>query len=36
MKKKTAKIKKVIAIRKTCKARGIGLSHYVMMDSKKK
>lgn len=35
--KKTAKTKKtVIALRKKCKARGTGLSHYVMMDSKKK
>lgn len=37
MKKKTAKLKKVvIAIRKTCNPRGIGLSHYVMMDTRKK
>ncbi len=37
MSKKNAKAKKeVIAVRKTCKARGTGLSHYVMMDSKKK
>jgi modified peptide precursor CbpA len=28
--------KSVIAIRKTCQAKGIGLSHYVMMESKKK
>ncbi len=34
---KTKKTKKtIIALRKTCKARGTGLSHYVMMDSKKK
>ena len=26
----------VIAIRKTCKARGTGLSHYILMDKKAK
>ncbi|MBI4024026.1 MAG: modified peptide precursor CbpA [Verrucomicrobia bacterium] len=37
MKKKTQKAKKdIIAQRKTCKAKGIGLSHYVMMEAKKK
>jgi len=33
--KKTQKIE-VIATRKTCKATGTGLSHYVMMEPKKK
>ena len=33
MKKKT---KKVIAYRKTCKAKGTGLSHYILMDRKQK
>jgi len=28
--------KKVIATRKSCKATGAGLSHYVMMETKKK
>jgi modified peptide precursor CbpA len=27
---------KVIAFRKSCKADGVGLSHYILMDSKKK
>jgi len=33
--KKTQKLE-IIAKRKTCKATGVGLSHYVMMESKKK
>ena len=28
--------KKVVATRKTCKATGTGLSHYVLMDKKGK
>jgi modified peptide precursor CbpA len=37
MKKMTKKSKRsFIAVRKTCKAKGTGLSHYVMMESKKK
>ncbi len=35
MKTKT-QTKKVIAYRKTCKAKGTGLSHYILMDRKKK
>lgn len=39
-KKKTAKKentkKDVIAYRKACKAEGAGLSHYILMDRKKK
>jgi len=27
--------KAVIAFRKACKARGTGLSHYILMDEKK-
>lgn len=34
--KSTKKNKEIIAVRKTCKAKGTGLSHYVMMDSEKK
>jgi modified peptide precursor CbpA len=34
--KSSAKPKAVIATRKSCKATGTGLSHYVMMDAKKK
>ncbi len=30
------KTKKVIAYRKTCKAKGTGLSHYILMDRKQK
>ena len=33
--KKTKK-SEIIATRKTCKATGVGLSHYVMMEVKKK
>jgi len=33
---KTSKKKEVIAIRKSCKATGTGLSHYVMMEAPKK
>jgi modified peptide precursor CbpA len=33
---KTKKTQNIIATRKTCKAKGTGLSHYVMMDSAKK
>ncbi len=35
MKKKETK-KNVIAYRKTCKANGTGLSHYILMDKKAK
>jgi modified peptide precursor CbpA len=35
-KKKSNKKKDVIATRKGCKATGTGLSHYVLMDAKKK
>jgi modified peptide precursor CbpA len=35
MKKKKAK-KDVIAYRKGCKAKGTGLSHYILMDRKAK
>ncbi|RME66828.1 MAG: modified peptide precursor CbpA [Verrucomicrobia bacterium] len=28
--------KKIIAIRKTCRANGVGLSHYVLMDKETK
>jgi len=35
MKKKRAK-KDVIAYRKSCKAKGTGLSHYILMDGKGK
>lgn len=31
-----AKKKDVIATRKSCKAKGTGLSHYVLMDKKGK
>lgn len=34
MKKKTGKEKDVIAFRKSCKADGTGLSHYILMDPK--
>ncbi|GFK94512.1 hypothetical protein NNJEOMEG_02358 [Fundidesulfovibrio magnetotacticus] len=27
--------KDVIAVRKSCKADGVGLSHYILMDPKK-
>ncbi|MEI7958110.1 MAG: modified peptide precursor CbpA [Verrucomicrobiota bacterium] len=33
---KTSQKKEVIAIRKSCKATGTGLSHYVMMEAPKK
>jgi modified peptide precursor CbpA len=34
---KTKETKKpVIAFRKTCKAKGTGLSHYILMDKKAK
>jgi len=32
--KKKQKAKKVIAYRKSCKAKGVGLSHYILMDKK--
>jgi modified peptide precursor CbpA len=35
MKKKRAK-KDVIALRKSCQAKGTGLSHYILMDRKGK
>jgi modified peptide precursor CbpA len=35
MKKKSA-VKSVIAYRKSCKAKGTGLSHYILMDRKAK
>ncbi|HOD82603.1 MAG: hypothetical protein BWX88_03871 [Planctomycetes bacterium ADurb.Bin126] len=34
MKKSSKKV--VIAVRKSCKARGTGLSHYILMDRKAK
>jgi len=34
MKKKT-KGKDVISFRKSCRADGVGLSHYILMDPKK-
>jgi len=34
--KKTTQKKEVIAIRKSCKTTGAGLSHYVMMEAPKK
>ena len=34
--KKTTKKKDVIAYRKSCKAKGTGLSHYILMDKKAK
>ncbi|XHR29516.1 MAG: modified peptide precursor CbpA [Chthoniobacteraceae bacterium] len=33
---KSSKKKEVIAIRKSCKVTGTGLSHYVMMEAPKK
>jgi len=36
LEKKGSKEKKIIATRKGCKAKGTGLSHYVLMDEKKK
>ena len=40
MKNESKKIKKadkeIIATRKTCKADGTGLSHYILMDKKTK
>ncbi len=34
--KKKEKGKGIIAYRKSCKARGVGLSHYILMDKKAK
>jgi len=34
--KKQPKKKDVIAYRKTCQAKGTGLSHYILMDRKAK
>jgi modified peptide precursor CbpA len=34
--KKKEKEKDVIAYRKSCKAKGVGLSHYILMDKKAK
>jgi len=36
MKKIKPKKKEVIAYRKSCKAKGTGLSHYILMDRKTK
>ena len=36
MKKEKKTQKDVIASRKSCKAAGTGLSHYILMDRKKK
>ena len=36
MKKNKPKKKDVIAYRKSCKAEGTGLSHYILMDRKTK
>ncbi len=33
---KSKRSKKVIAYRKSCKAKGVGLSHYILMDKKAK
>ena len=33
---KGKKVKEVIAYRKSCKAEGTGLSHYILMDRKSK
>jgi modified peptide precursor CbpA len=35
MKTKNAAKRSIIATRKSCNANGTGLSHYVMMDTKK-
>lgn len=35
-KKKEKDEKKVVAVRKTCKADGTGLSHYILMDKEAK
>ena len=34
--RKPRRRKTVIAYRKTCKAKGTGLSHYILMDKKAK
>ena len=34
--KKTEKKKDVVAYRKSCRAKGTGLSHYILMDKKAK
>ena len=34
--KKQETTKSVIAYRKSCKAKGVGLSHYILMDKKAK
>jgi modified peptide precursor CbpA len=36
MKNQPKKTKTVVAYRKTCKAKGTGLSHYILMDKKAK
>ncbi|MGD0899621.1 MAG: modified peptide precursor CbpA [Thermoguttaceae bacterium] len=36
MKNQPKKAKTVVAYRKTCKAKGTGLSHYILMDKKAK
>jgi len=36
MEKKQQQNKKIIAVRKTCKAKGVGLSHYILMDKEAK
>ena len=36
MKKSTKSKKNYIAYRKTCSAKGTGLSHYILMDRKAK
>ncbi|NWF51750.1 MAG: modified peptide precursor CbpA [Nitrospirae bacterium] len=34
MKKTKVKGRKVIALRKKCKAKGTGLAHYILLDKK--
>jgi len=34
--KKTTEKKEIIAYRKSCRAKGTGLSHYILMDRKGK
>ena len=34
--KKKEKKKDILAYRKSCKAKGVGLSHYIRMDKKAK
>ncbi|MHB1377864.1 MAG: modified peptide precursor CbpA [Candidatus Humimicrobiaceae bacterium] len=36
MSQETSEKKEIIGFRKTCKAKGTGLSHYILVDSSKK